>query len=100
MFGVKESREPIRGEFAKKILEAVIKMKNMKNGKFKRDDLQTKHRIVYRDKVREYMLHLDELGWSELIDSRWKDDITNIIKEYDPDVRQEDLDELYKIILI
>ena len=97
MFGVKESREPIRGKFAQKILEAVIKMKN---GKFKRDDLQPKHRIVYRDRVREYMLHLDELGWSELIDSRWKDDITSIIKQYDPDVRQEDLDELYKIILI
>lgn len=96
MFGVKESREPIRGKFAEKILEAI----KMKNGKFKRDDLQTKHRIVYRDKVREYILHLDELGWSELIDSRWKDDITNIIKEYDPNVRQEDLDELYKIILI
>lgn len=96
MFGVKESREPIRGEFAKKILEAI----KIKNGKFKRDDLQTKHRVVYRDKVREYIFHLDELGWSELIDSRWKDDITNIIKEYDPNVRQEDLDELYKIILI
>jgi hypothetical protein len=96
MFGVKESREPIRGEFAKKILEAI----KIKNGKFKRDDLQTKHRVVYRDKVREYILHLDELGWSELIDSRWKDDITNIIKQYDPNVRQEDLDELYKIILI
>ena len=97
MFGVKESREPIRGKFAQKILEAVIKTKN---GKFKRDDLQPKHRIVYRDKVCDYMHHLDELGWSELIDSRWKDDITNIIKQYDPNVRQEDLDELYKIILI
>jgi hypothetical protein len=46
------------------------------------------------------VLHLDELGWSELIDSRWKDDITNIIKQYDPDVRQEDLEELYKLVLI
>ena len=96
MFGVKESRELIRGEFAKKIKDAV----KMKNGKFKRDDIQTKHRIVYRDKVRDYMIHLDNLGWSELIDSRWKDDITNIIKEYDPNVRQEDLEELYKLILI
>jgi hypothetical protein len=46
------------------------------------------------------MHHLDDLGWSELIDSRWKEDITNIIKEYDPNVRQEDLEELYKLILI
>ena len=97
MFGVKESREPIRGKFAKKILEAVAKSKK---GKFKRDDIQTKHRIVYRDKVRDYLIHLDELGWSELIDSRWKEDITNIIKAYDPNVRQEDLEELYKLILI
>lgn len=97
MFGVKESREPIRGKFAEKLLEEVVKTKN---GKFKRDDLQTKHRIVYRDKVCDYMHHLDDLGWSELIDSRWKDDITNIIKQYDPDVRQEDLEELYKLVLI
>lgn len=97
MFGVRESREPIRGKFAEKILEVVNKSKK---GKFRRDDLQTKHRVVYRDKVREYILHLEELGWSELIDSRWKDDITNIIKQYDPDVRQEDLEELYKLVLI
>ncbi len=98
MFGVKESREPIRGKFAEKVLEEVTKLK--KGGKFKRDDLQTKHRIIYRDKVCDYMYHLDDLGWSELIDSRWKEDITNIIKEYDPDVRQEDLEELYRIILV
>lgn len=94
MFGVKESREPIRGKFAEELLKEVTK------NKLKQDDIQTEHRIVYQDKVREYMFHLDELGWSELIDSRWKDDITNIIKQYDPDVRQEDLEELYKLILI
>lgn len=94
MFGVKESREPIRGKFAEELLKGVTK------NKLRQDDTQTKHRIVYQDKVREYMFHLDELGWSELIDSRWKDDITNIIKQYDPDVRQEDLEELYKLILI
>lgn len=97
MFGVSGSREPIRGVFAKNILE---ELNRMKDGKSKQPKLETKHRIVYRDKVRDYMIHLDELGWSELIDSRWKEDITNIIKEYDPNARQEDLEELYKLILI
>ena len=97
MFGVSGSKEPIKGVFAKKFLEELYRMKD---GKSKHPKLESKHRIVYRDKVREYMLHLDELGWSELIDSRWKDDITNIIKEYDPNVRQEDLEELYKLVLI
>jgi hypothetical protein len=97
MFGVKESREPIRGKFAEKVLEDVIKMKN---GEFKQNDFEIRHEIVYRDRVCDYMHHLDDLGWSELIDSRWKEDITNIIKEYDPNVRQEDLEELYKLVLI
>lgn len=97
MFGVSKSREPIRGEFAKKILEEINRMKE---GKSKHPKLETKHEVVYVDKIRDYMNHLDNLGWSELIDSRWKEDITNIIKEYDPNVRQEDLEELYKLILV
>ena len=97
MFGVSGSTEPIKGEFAKKFLEELYKMKD---GKSKHSKIETGHVVVHVDKVRDYMIHLDELGWSELIDSRWKDDITNIIKEYDPNVRQEDLEELYGIILV
>ena len=97
MFGVSESREPIRRVFAKNILEEINRMKD---GKSKHPNFEIKHEVVHVDKVRDYMIHLDELGWSELIDSRWKEDITNIIKEYDPNVRQEDLEELCKLILI
>ena len=97
MFGVSESKEPIKGEFAKNLLEELYRMKDRKS---KHSKLETRHGVVHVDKVREYMFHLDELEWSELIDSRWKEDITNIIKEYDPNVRQEDLEELYKLILI
>ena len=97
MFGVSESKEPIKGEFAKKFLE---ELRRMKDGKSKHTKIETKHVVVYVDKVRDYINHLDNLGWSELIDSRWKEDITNIIKEYDPNARQEDLEELYKLILV
>lgn len=97
MFGVSESKEPVKGEFAKKFLEELYRMKD---GKSKHSKIETGHVVVHVDKVRDYMIHLDELGWSELIDSRWKEDITNIIKEYDPNVRQEDLEELYKLILV
>lgn len=97
MFGVSGSKEPIKGVFAKKFLEELYRMKD---GKSKHSKIETGHVVVHVDKVRDYMIHLDELGWSELIDSRWKEDITNIIKEYDPNVRQEDLEELYKLILI
>ena len=103
MFGVSTNKEPIKGEYAKRVREYLIRMQEAQNsGKELKFKIPTKRniKVVNKDKVREYLIHLDKLGWSELIDSRWKDDITNIIKEYDPSVLQEDLDELYKIILI
>lgn len=103
MFGVSTNKEPIKGKYAKRVREDLMRMQEAQNsGKGLKFKIPTKRniKIVNKDKVREYLIHLDKLGWSELIDSRWKDDITNIIKEYDPSVVQEDLDELYKIILI
>jgi hypothetical protein len=50
MFGVKNSREPIKGEFAKKLLAEVQKMMELKkSGTFRNKDHKTKHNIIWKD---------------------------------------------------
>ena len=53
MFGVKESRQPIKGEFAKKIIEEVQRMiKLKKEGKdlhFENYERERTHNIIIRD---------------------------------------------------
>ena len=53
MFGVKESRQPIKGEFAKKIIEEVQRMiKLKKEGKdlhFENKERERKYNIIIRD---------------------------------------------------
>ena len=54
MFGVKNSREPIRGEFAKKLIEEVQRMIKMKKeGKdlhFENKERERKYNIIIVDK--------------------------------------------------
>lgn len=54
MFGVKESRQPIKGEFAKKLIEEVQRMIKMKKeGKdlhFENKERERKHNIIIVDK--------------------------------------------------
>jgi polyhydroxyalkanoate synthesis regulator phasin len=49
MFGVSESREPIKGEFAKKLIEEVIRMLKNKDGSFKNKEHQTTYNIIQKD---------------------------------------------------
>ena len=53
MFGVSESREPIKGKFAKKLIEEVIRMiKLKKEGKelsFKNKEREPYHNIIVVD---------------------------------------------------
>ena len=58
MFGVSESREPIKSEFAKKILEEVIKIREQKmkkyyisNEKFNEEVAKTVHNIIREDDI-------------------------------------------------
>lgn len=55
MWGVKESREPIKGEFAKKLIEEVQRMlKLKKEGKdlhFKNEERETHHNIIIEDDI-------------------------------------------------
>ena len=53
-----------------------------------------------RDVVREGLLCLQEEGWSDLIDSRWKDDVIKEIKGRLPNISDEDLNEILNLVLI
>ena len=55
MWGVSESREPTKGEFAKKIIAEVQRMiKLKKEGKdlhFENKDRETRHNIIKKDDI-------------------------------------------------
>lgn len=51
------------------------------------------------NKVQEYLQLLQDTGWSELIDSRWEEDIVKIIKDYDSNVKEEDIKQLLKLVI-
>lgn len=44
--------------------------------------------------------YLQELGWSDLIDSRWRNKVTEDIRSEFPQVDDEILEEVLKIVLI
>jgi hypothetical protein len=58
MWGVSESREPIKGEFAKKIIEEIAKIREQKmktdyisNEKFDEEVNKTFHNIIREDDI-------------------------------------------------
>jgi hypothetical protein len=53
-----------------------------------------------KDIVREGLLCLQEEGWSDLIDSRWKDDVIKEIKGRIPNISDEDINEILKLVLV
>jgi len=53
-----------------------------------------------RDIVSEALLHLEEQGWSDLIDSRWKEDVINEIKNKFPNIPDEELNEVLNLVLV
>ena len=44
--------------------------------------------------------YLQEISWSDLIDSRWRDKVTEDIRSEFPQVDDETLEEVLKIVLI
>jgi hypothetical protein len=44
--------------------------------------------------------YLQEIGWSDLIDRRWKDKVTEDIRSEFPQVDDETLEEVLKIVLV
>lgn len=56
--------------------------------------------MIDKDLVRKSLIYLEEIGWSELIDSRWENEVTKIIKEQFPEINDETLKYALKIVLI
>lgn len=89
MWDVKESREPIKGKFAKKLIEEVqriIKLK--KEGKdlhFKNEERETYHNIIIEDGVQEsvYDMTIKDINYH-----RW---LTLTMKTPLKDISLEDL---------
>ena len=80
MWGVSESREPIKGEFAKKIIEEVAKIREkmlqpdyIANEKFENKVWETVHNIVMKDKNHSRWFKLMQLPLEDisLEDLQW-----------------------------
>ncbi len=52
-----------------------------------------------KSKVGEYLRMLDDVGWSEIIDERWKDDVKNEILKYDPSASEADINYTLELVI-
>lgn len=50
-------------------------------------------------KVQEYLQLLHNLGWSDLIDSRWEEDVIKTIKGHDSHAKDEDIKKVLKLVI-
>ena len=51
------------------------------------------------NKVQEYLQLLQDLGWSDLIDSRWEEDAVRTIKGHDSNAKDEDIRKVLKLVI-
>lgn len=56
--------------------------------------------MKYNSSKRDILLKLEDLGWSDLIDSRWKDDVIKDVYTYFPDADPKIVEEVLNIVLI
>lgn len=49
---------------------------------------------------RQILLYLQEIGWSELIDNRWKDEVIQDIVYQFPNIEEKELNEILNLILV
>ena len=50
--------------------------------------------------VQDVLIYLKEIGWSDLIDSKWEGDVIKDILEAFPDILEDDLSEVLSIVII
>ena len=53
-----------------------------------------------KDIIQDALLYLETQGWSDLIDSRWKEDVIKEIKDKIPNIPDEELNEVLKLVLV
>ena len=51
------------------------------------------------NKVQEYLQLLQDTGWSDLIDSRWEEDVVRTIKGHDSHAKDEDIRKVLKLVI-
>lgn len=51
------------------------------------------------NKIQEYLQLLEDTGWSDLIDSRWEEDVIKTIKDHDSNAKEEDIKQLLKLVI-
>ena len=42
---------------------------------------------------------LDDIGWSELIDERWKDEVKQTILDYDSSASEADIERVLELVI-
>lgn len=50
--------------------------------------------------VRDCLLHLEEKGWSELIDTRWKQLVIEELTNEFPDITDDIIEKVLKIVIV
>ena len=53
----------------------------------------------HMNKIQEYLQLLQDTGWSELIDSRWEEDVIRTIKGHDSNAKDSDIREVLKLVI-
>lgn len=51
------------------------------------------------NKVQEYLQLLQDTGWSELIDSRWEEDVVRTIKGHDSNAKDSDIRAVLNLVI-
>ena len=55
--------------------------------------------MLTKDTIKEVLTHLEDIGWSELIDKRWKKEVRkDILKEF-PNIDKRTLNYILKIVI-
>lgn len=52
-----------------------------------------------KSKIGEYLRMLDDTGWSELIDERWRDAVKSAILDYDSSASEADIDYVLELVI-
>jgi hypothetical protein len=56
--------------------------------------------VIVMVSVRDCLLHLEEKGWSELVDARWKQLVIEELTNGFPDITDDIIEEVLKIIIV
>jgi hypothetical protein len=66
--------------------------------------IRSKNTIMSKDnlfiEVNKCLRYLDNAGWSDLIDSRWKEDVVKELKHNFPNISDEVIEKVLELVLV